>query len=401
MSPPPFTSVNYLGGKRFGTAIEYREATDTFTQSKIELMKDVYQTKGMLMLVLGLLTLSSVQLCAQGSTAVVFTEMGEKFTLYLNGEKQNEQPVRNLRMDDLNADYYIARIDFADSSLPDFTHKNFFVEDNTINNFMIKLNRKGKYVMRYFPGGEVATPTPAAPAAEPAPVVQTVVVEEEERPQPVQTTKTVTTQTTTTTSNTAPSGTQDDMLGGIKLSMAVDSTGLKLDTGFSTGEMDDPDMGGSITMPGMDIDIQMDGMGIDMDAPMSTEETQTTTTVTTTTTTTHDIPVQQPVAAPVEQEVVVDCGFTDSEFAQLQRTIENKSFDDGKKAIFQQAIRSKCPTSAQVAVLLEEFSFDDSKLELAKYAYSRVADQSNFYLVNEAFSFDSTIEELNDYILKQ
>ena len=154
-------------------------------------------------------------------------------------------------------------------------------------------------------------------------------------------------------------------------------------------------------MPGMDIDIQMDGMGIDMDAPMSTEETQTITTVTTTTTTTHDIPVQQPVAAPVEQEVVVDCGFTDSEFAQLQHTIENKSFDDGKKAIFQQAIRSKCPTSAQVAVLLEEFSFDDSKLELAKYAYSRVADQSNFYLVNEAFSFDSTIEELNDYILKQ
>lgn len=42
MSPPPFTSVNYLGGKRFGTAIEYREATDTFTQSKVELMNEAF-----------------------------------------------------------------------------------------------------------------------------------------------------------------------------------------------------------------------------------------------------------------------------------------------------------------------------------------------------------------------
>ena len=364
-------------------------------------MKDVYQNKRLLMLVLGLLTLNSFQLCAQRSTAVVFSEMGEKFTLYLNGEKQNEQPVHNLRIDDLNGDYYIARVDFADASLPDFTHKNFFVEDHTINNFMIKLNRKGKYVMRYFPGGDVATSAPDAPATETVLEVQTIVVEEEEHPHPVQTTKTVTTQTTTTTSTTAPSEAKDDMLGGMKLNMAFDSTGLKLDTGFSVDGMDQSDMGGSISMPGLDIDIQMDGMEIDMDAPMSAEESQTTTTVTTTTTTTYEIPVQQTVNAPVEQEVVVDCGFTDSEFAQLQRTIENKSFDDGKKAIFQQAIRSKCPTSAQVAVLLEEFSFDDSKLDLAKYAYNRVADQSNFYSVNEAFSFDSTIEELNDYILKQ
>ena len=44
------------------------------------------------------------------------------------------------------------------------------------------------------------------------------------------------------------------------------------------------------------------------------------------------------------------------------------------------------------------FSFEDSKLDFAKYCYGYTYDLGNYYMVNDAFDFESTIEELNNYI---
>ena len=47
------------------------------------------------------------------------------------------------------------------------------------------------------------------------------------------------------------------------------------------------------------------------------------------------------------------------------------------------------------------FSFEDSKLQYAKYAYTYTFDLGNYYKVNDAFTFEMSIEELNEYISKQ
>jgi hypothetical protein len=44
------------------------------------------------------------------------------------------------------------------------------------------------------------------------------------------------------------------------------------------------------------------------------------------------------------------------------------------------------------------FSFEDSKLDYAKYAYDFCFNQGDYYEVNEAFTFESSIEELNHYL---
>ena len=44
------------------------------------------------------------------------------------------------------------------------------------------------------------------------------------------------------------------------------------------------------------------------------------------------------------------------------------------------------------------FSFEDSKLDFAKYAYERTYDIDNYYKVNDAFTFESSVDELNEYI---
>jgi hypothetical protein len=55
-------------------------------------------------------------------------------------------------------------------------------------------------------------------------------------------------------------------------------------------------------------------------------------------------------------------------------------------------------TTAQVKELVKLFSFEDRKLEFAKYAYARTLDRNNYFTINEAFNFSRTKEELADYI---
>jgi hypothetical protein len=58
-------------------------------------------------------------------------------------------------------------------------------------------------------------------------------------------------------------------------------------------------------------------------------------------------------------------------------------------------------TTAQVSQIMALFSFEDSKLDFAKFAYGRTYDLSNYFMVNNAFTFSSSVDELNDFIQSQ
>ena len=60
--------------------------------------------------------------------------------------------------------------------------------------------------------------------------------------------------------------------------------------------------------------------------------------------------------------------------------------------------RDRCFTAEQVKGIMNTFSFEDTKLEFAKYAYERTYDIGNYYKVNDAFTFESSIDDLNSYI---
>jgi len=51
-----------------------------------------------------------------------------------------------------------------------------------------------------------------------------------------------------------------------------------------------------------------------------------------------------------------------------------------------------------VKELVGLFTFESSKLEIAKAAYGRTIDKNNFYQVNDAFTFSSSVDELSEYI---
>ncbi len=86
------------------------------------------------------------------------------------------------------------------------------------------------------------------------------------------------------------------------------------------------------------------------------------------------------------------------DFHGLKMSMESKPFDNAKLIIAQQALYSNYVTSAQVAELMCLMTFEGTKLELAKIAYSRTVDKGNYYLVNNEFTFSSSIQELNQFI---
>lgn len=85
-------------------------------------------------------------------------------------------------------------------------------------------------------------------------------------------------------------------------------------------------------------------------------------------------------------------------FISLLSVINNATFESSKIDIAEQAVNTNFMTSSQVLQLLKCFTFESSKLEIAKLAYSKVIDKGNFFMVNDAFTFDSSIDELNEYI---
>jgi hypothetical protein len=85
-------------------------------------------------------------------------------------------------------------------------------------------------------------------------------------------------------------------------------------------------------------------------------------------------------------------------FANARDAIKRQPFDDDRVRIAKQVVGANRISSAQARELVALMTFDDSKLDIAKFAYTRVVDPQNYYVVNDAFTFSSTIEDLDAYM---
>lgn len=85
-------------------------------------------------------------------------------------------------------------------------------------------------------------------------------------------------------------------------------------------------------------------------------------------------------------------------FEQLKQSIRRESFDDTKLSIAKTAIRDQAVSTTQVRELLGLFSFEQNKLDIAKYCYQYTTDHNNYYLVANSFAYSSSKQELMRYI---
>lgn len=87
-----------------------------------------------------------------------------------------------------------------------------------------------------------------------------------------------------------------------------------------------------------------------------------------------------------------------SDFNQALNQLKNESFDTSRLTLAKQIASGNMLTAAQITEICKLFSFENNALDFAKFAYQYCLDSNKYYLVNEAFKFDSSKRELNDFI---
>ena len=89
--------------------------------------------------------------------------------------------------------------------------------------------------------------------------------------------------------------------------------------------------------------------------------------------------------------------MSSAEFNQAKETIRKEWFENTRLTTAKQVIDKNYFTSQQVKELMLLFSFENNRLEIAKYAYRNTVDKRNYDAVNDAFTINSK-EKLDQYI---
>lgn len=90
--------------------------------------------------------------------------------------------------------------------------------------------------------------------------------------------------------------------------------------------------------------------------------------------------------------------MNDQEFDRVLDNISKERFENNMMRSATQVVSTNYFTAQQVRDLLQLFSSENNKLELAKLAYDKTVDQRNYYVVNDVFSFNGSRDELARYI---
>jgi hypothetical protein len=90
--------------------------------------------------------------------------------------------------------------------------------------------------------------------------------------------------------------------------------------------------------------------------------------------------------------------LTEAEVDRLIKGMAARPFEDEKMSLARQVLGQSTIYAEDLKRVLEGLHFDKQKLELAKQLYPRVYDPRNFYVVYDAFRFDSDRRELERYI---
>jgi len=89
------------------------------------------------------------------------------------------------------------------------------------------------------------------------------------------------------------------------------------------------------------------------------------------------------------------------EFNKAIMVIQGENFESSKLGTAKQVAANNMLCVPQIIQICKLFNSDGTKLDFAKYAYSRCLDKNNYYQLNEVFTFASSKEELRKYIERQ
>ena len=281
------------------------------------------------------------------SNLSIFNNNGQSFYVVLNGIRQNSKPETNVQVAQIKNGSYAVKVIFADGKTPDID-KNFMIDaPYDITARIIFKKGKGKLQLigqepthGVLQEAVVFRPTDAASYSD-AVVVNTQTT-------PVQ---------TSTTTNTTTTGTVPDENVNLNMNLSVGGVNVNLNANAST--------------------------------------------TTTTQTNNQGNAQHQQVIAQVQQAPLsnrVNCTKTMNRLEAFKAELQDQSFEEDRLEALQLELKSTCLTTAQAEQLIDLFTFDENRLEVAKYLSDRLTDRDNAGALAKKLTFDSSKMEYRRYI---
>jgi hypothetical protein len=85
-------------------------------------------------------------------------------------------------------------------------------------------------------------------------------------------------------------------------------------------------------------------------------------------------------------------------FLTFVQTLSRERFEDTRFTLARNSFDRQMFSSDQVKRVLQYFSMENNKLELAKFAYRNTVDKNNYHVIYDVFSFSRSKEDLSNYI---
>ena len=327
------------------------------------------------------------------SNLSIFNNNGQSFYVVLNGIRQNSKPETNVQVSQIKNGSYAVKVIFADGKTPDID-KNFMIDaPYDITARIIFKKGKGKLQLMgqepthgVIQDAVVYRPTDAANYSD-AVVVNTQTT-------PVQTTTTIQTPPVqnTTTIQTPPNTTIQ--------TLNTNTTTTTTTTGTVPDENVNLNM--NLSVGGVNVNLNANASGTGLGTGATITETTTSSSMTTTTQTNNQLNAQhQQVIAQVQQAPLssrVNCTKTMNRLEAFKAELQDQSFEEDRLEALQLAMKSTCLTTAQAEQLIDLFTFDENRLEVAKYLSDRLTDRDNAGALAKKLTFDSSKMEYRRYI---
>ena len=93
--------------------------------------------------------------------------------------------------------------------------------------------------------------------------------------------------------------------------------------------------------------------------------------------------------------------MSDVDFNQARESLRKEWFENTRVTTAKQVIDRNYFTARQVKELMLLFTFENNRLDIAKYAYNKTVDKGNYIIVNDALGMTKNKEELNRFIHEQ
>ena len=102
-----------------------------------------------------------------------------------------------------------------------------------------------------------------------------------------------------------------------------------------------------------------------------------------------------PGASPVNDAITTE---GKNKLAKLKKKTDAKKTDTEKATVLKEALKQEMINSDQVAIIMDWFSFESSKVEFAEWAYDHTTDKDNYTNVVEKLAFNNYRIELDNFI---